>query len=426
MKEIRVSFDVSITLRQRDVHWVEEELLRIREEVFLGVLKRVLEEIEGEVLRDSRECEGCGLEMVRNGQALRRIKTLLGVVELDRVRLRCPRCGQEIYPLDEAIGLESGESVTLGVRERSLWAAVEVSYEKAHEFLEKFTGLEVSRKKIHGMALEEGDRIGRWEEQRRREVFEEGRGVEGGGSERVPEVLYVQVDGTAVNGRGAGEWMECKVGASFSERMKVSKDRFWLRDKKSYASIEGIEAFGEKFFLECVRQGVLKAKEVIFIGDGANWIRTLKEGYFPEAIGVLDIWHLEKELRWALGEENQRVIEELKGFAFEGKGSEIIQRLMGEGARVGEIERRKKILEAMTYVRNNLDWIGNIPKVKGYGSGPVEKTVDITVARRFKKRGMNWHRGGANPLLKLRLLKLNGEWGTYWAQRRREVARYAA
>lgn len=425
MKEIRVSFEVNIALRQRDVHWIEEELLQVREEIFLKVFRRVMEEIEGEVLRGARECEECGLEMVRNGREPRRLKTLLGVLEVKRVRLRCSRCGQEIYPLDEAIGLEAGESVTLGVRERSLWAAVEVSYEKAHEFLEKFTGLEVSRKKIHGMAIEEGERIGRWEEQRRKRVFEEGQGVEGGSAERAPEVLYVQVDGTAVNGRGAGEWMECKVGASFSERMKVSKDRVWLRDKKSYASIEGIEAFGEKFFLECVRQGVLKAKEVIFIGDGAHWIRTLKEGYFPEAVGVLDIWHLEKQLRWALGEENQRVIEELKGLAFQGKGSEIVQQLMREGARIREIERRKKILEVMSYVRNNLDWIANIPKVNGYGSGPVEKTVDITVARRLKKRGMNWHRGGANPLLKLRLLKLNGEWESYWAQRRREVARYA-
>jgi hypothetical protein len=126
--------------------------------------------------------------MVRNGQALRRVKTLLGVVELERVRLGCLRCGQEIYFLDEAIGLESGESVTLAVRERSLWAAVEVSYEKAHEFLEKFTGLEVSRKKIHGMALGEGDSISRWEEQRRRGAL---RRVEGGGAERAPEVLYV-------------------------------------------------------------------------------------------------------------------------------------------------------------------------------------------------------------------------------------------
>ena len=118
-------------------------------------------------------------------------------------------------------------------------------------------------------------------------------------------------------------------------------------DKKSYASIEGLEVFGEKFFLECVRQGVLKAKEVFLIGDGASWIRTLKENYFPEAIGVLDIWHLERELREALGEEKQWVIEALKELAFQGRGSEILRRLMEEGARVSEGERRKKISEVM-------------------------------------------------------------------------------
>jgi hypothetical protein len=86
--------------------------------------------------------------------------------------------------------------------------------------------------------------------------------------------------------------MECKVGVSFSERVLVSKDRVCLTDKRSYASIEGSESFGEKFFLECIKQGVLEAKEVFFVGDGAKWIRTLKDNYFPEAIGVLDIWHL--------------------------------------------------------------------------------------------------------------------------------------
>jgi hypothetical protein len=28
--------------------------------------------------------------------------------------------------------------------------------------------------------------------------------------------------------------------------------------------------------------------------------------------------------------------------------------------------------------------------VGNYGSGPVEKMVDVVVARRFKKRGMSW------------------------------------
>ena len=45
MKEIRLFFNLRIALKQTDVHWVEEELLRLREEVFLEVLGRVLRRI---------------------------------------------------------------------------------------------------------------------------------------------------------------------------------------------------------------------------------------------------------------------------------------------------------------------------------------------------------------------------------------------
>jgi|GEM_PF-744346 hypothetical protein len=55
-----------------------------------------------------------------------------------------------------------------------------------------------------------------------------------------------------------------------------------------------------------------------------------------------------------------------------------------------------------------------------------EKTVDITVARRCKKRGISWQRNGANALLKLRVLKLNGDWDAYWQEWRKEFPRYAA
>jgi len=137
---------------------------------------------------------------------------------------------------------------------------------------------------------------------------------------------------------------------------------------------------------------------VIFIGDGAGWIRRLKEAYFPQALGVLDVWHLERELKRAFGEEKKDVVEVFKVLALEGKGRDILQRLLVEGTKVKEAEQRKRIVEAMSYVKNNLDWIANIVRVKGYGTGPVEKTVDIAVARRFKRRGMSWYRGGANPL----------------------------
>lgn len=109
-----------------------------------------------------------------------------------------------------------------------------------------------------------------------------------------------------------------------------------------------------------------------------------------------------------------------------GKVSEILRYLMKEGAKAREADRGRKIIEVMSYVRGSLDWIENILKVEGYESGPVEKTVDIAVSRRFKKRGMSWYKRNANLLLKLRLLKLNGQWDAYWEQRQRGWAKYAA
>lgn len=39
---------------------------------------------------------------------------------------------------------------------------------------------------------------------------------------------------------------------------------------------------------------------------------------------------------------------------------------------------------------------------------------------------MSWFRHGVNPLLQMRLLKLNEEWELYWDQRKTEAAKYAA
>jgi hypothetical protein len=424
VKEIKLSFDINLALKQFDVHWIEEQLLHLREGVFLDMLRKILCEIEAAAVESHNQCEVCGELLVRNGQEFKQIRTLVGGLRYGRIRLRCKRCGEEIYPLDRAIGLEARDGMTIGVRERALWAAAEVSYEKTNQFLAKFTGLEVSRNKIHTLAWDEGERITAWQESRREAVFGKGKSLSEEAREG-PEVLYIQVDGTAVNDRESGEWMECRVGTSFSRRVNISKGRVWLKDKKTYASVEKADSFGEKFYIECLKQGVENARKVYFISDGAVWIKRLKEDYFPQAVGVLDIWHLERELKKALGEEKKETVEKLKLLALEGDAEGIVKRLMKE-VPAADLVKAEKIFQAAEYVTNNVEWIGNIPKVKGYGSGPVEKTVDITVSRRFKKRGMSWYRHGVNPLLQLRLLKLNGEWNEYWNERKDEAARYAA
>ena len=69
------------------------------------------------------------------------------------------------------------------------------------------------------------------------------------------------------------------------------------------------------------------------------------------------------------------------------------------------------------YVANNRRGIANYRIVPLASSGPMEKGVDITVCRRLKTRGMSWFRQGVSHLLHLRLLRLNGEWDRYWAER---------
>jgi len=119
-----------------------------------------------------------------------------------------PEQWKERYPLDEAISLEARDGTSLGVRERALWAAIELSYEKAASFLKKFIGLEASRQRVFGEAksLEEKP-------------------------EKIPKVLYIQVDATGVNDRARKEWMGCKVRASFSNEQEFQKagSGLWIR-----------------------------------------------------------------------------------------------------------------------------------------------------------------------------------------------------
>jgi len=51
------------------------------------------------------------------------------------------------------------------------------------------------------------------------------------------------------------------------------------------------------------------------------------------------------------------------------------------------------------------------------GSGQAEKGNDLLVARRQKNQGMHWSEETSVALMRLRTLRLNGDWDRYWQQR---------
>jgi len=367
MKDIVISFTFTLTLEQTDVHWLEEQLLAQREHAALVVLQKAAAAIAAEVEANPAACPKCGKPMIRRGRVSRRVETLLGVLTVERVRVRCLECHEDQYPLDEAMGLAPRMESTVGVRERALWTAVELSYEKSEDFLHKFTGLTVS----HGM-------LHRW-----------------------------------------------KVGVIFSERAAISKGRVELLDKHRYAAFSTAQNFGEQFYLACARYGLHGAR-VVFVGDGAHWIRHLQQLHFPDALYVLDLWHLERKGQQVFGEDAEPLVATCVGCARVGDSRGLLRTLFDERRHARTTERRMAIGDLIRYGVLNREGIEHIPRAEAMGSGAVEKQVDVIVARRLKRRGMSWYRRGSAALLRLRLLKLNGEWDSYWDQRRKEFARLAA
>lgn len=394
-----------------------------RERCFQEGLLRVLRQVEAWALAGVEPCGRCGGAWRRNGRKRRVLGTLLGTVAFERVRLRCERCGTERYPVDEALGLEPGMKHTLGVRERALWAATEVSYEKSERFLAKFTGLEVSRGSIHGLAREEGERLFAHDTQARQAVFAQGQPPPT--SEKQPRVLFVQVDGTGVRNRATRTSMERKVGVVFSERARVERNRIELVDRRAVASLEPAEAFGELLSLEAVRHGVEQAEQVVFVSDGAAWIKGVHATHFPQALYVLDLWHLGCALRATLGAEHSDIPAMLEA-AVRGRAEEILFRLRRLAVRAPTGEAQGALRSLIEYVQTNAEGIRNLPRAALWGSGAVEKQGDVLVARRLKTRGMSWYRRGAAALQRLRVLKANGDSDAYWAARQQAVARYAA
>lgn len=423
MKDVCVSFVVTVALRQTDVHWLEAELLRLRQEVFQTVWTQVVGTIEAQALAHAGACPACGGPCVQNGRAPRRVDTLLGPLDLVRTRLRCQGCGAERVPLDAALGLESGLRQTLGVQERALWTATEVSYEKSSRFLAKFIRLAVSRGTIHTLARAEGQRLLAQDAARRQAVFEQGAAPPTPHAH--PPVLFIQVDGTGIHNRATRSSMETKVGVVFSHRARVGRRRIALRGKRVVASLEPAERFGEHLWLEAVRQGVEQARQVVFISDGAAWIKQVQATHFPTALYVLDLWHLERAVRTTLGPEHPD-IPALLAAAVAGNPDAVVHALRRRLIRAPTAEAQAALRSLIAYVQTNAEGIRNLPRAAVWGSGAVEKQVDILVCRRFKTRGMSWFRPGAAALQRLRVLKANGDWDAYWTTRARELARAAA
>ena len=270
--------------------------------------------------------------------------------------------------------------------ERLAYIGQLLPFERGAEALEKLTGVEVSASLVETISEEVGKEIFDEEMNEAKEAWDKP-------EESVPQELpryrkearlYIMVDGLQVNTRVEDEngstWKEMKLGLVFCDKdvIKKGKDSHIITKKEYVSYFGGVNEFKKLLFAAAARAGYGKIAELVVVGDGAAWIWNMCEELFPDAVQILDFYHLSEnihEYSKILYTENEvgrkKWVKEILDSITTGKVDEAIKYV--EASKPEKIPDR--IVNLHTYLTNNRERIDyKYYKEKGYyiGSGAIE------------------------------------------------------
>lgn len=231
---------------------------------------------------------------------------------------------------------------------------------------------------------------------------------------KIKKNLYVEVDGSAINTRVEDEngstWKENKLGIIFDdEDLYRRKDGSNTIDKKEYISYFGnAEEFNKHLFNCMLKHDYQSYENVIFITDGATWIRNMINEFYPDAIQILDLFHLKEnihEYAKVIFKDNERKIKNFYERTIERIYNQEFDLIFKELKLYKDIKLPTGVVNLVTYIKNNINKMDYRKYEKNnwfVGSGAIESSNKIIVQRRLKQAGMRWSVKGAQYLLALR------------------------
>lgn len=363
----------------------------------------------------------CGRKAGFKGYRRRWVVTLCGGVEVERAYYYCRHCHEGHFPWDRRQGL-SQQYWTPGVKLLVASFAGRLSYAETVELLALSSGLELVASVAEQIVRGVGGRLRESMAAQRVEVMN--------GSvwplvREAPDRLYVGLDG--VHAHIDGSWHEVKAGVIYEAQ--VGDDGVDEAVKSEYvAAQESAQEFGERVYCAAAMRGVEQAREVVVIGDGADWIWNLAALHYPGATEIVDYWHACEHI-WVL----RRALYAGESKAGDRWAHDHCKRLKETGP--------ERLLRALDRVKPTTQEAADVVATeRGYfrkhrhrmayaeyrrrglmiGSGPVEAACKVVVGQRLKRAGMRWCREGADAVLAVRCVLLNQQCDTL-----REAARAA-
>jgi hypothetical protein len=349
---------------------------------------------------------GCQGEASRVSSRTVTLLSVFGWLEYRRSNYHCDQCGKRSVPLDEKHGLRPGQASQTMAKLLAL-AGVTVSFEEARQQITEYLLVDVSVNTIR----KETQTIGERQRQQEAQSIEISKDIvylqE---RERLcerPQQVYGSIDGAFVPVEH--EWKEEKTISWYQAGRRYGSQEQRAIKIQYHTSLKEAEQFGELVWASGVQYRADLAKELIFVCDGAKWIWKLVSHYFPEAVQIVDWYHVCEYLSPIAetlfpSDEHQREtwMQEIKDMLWQGDVQAVIQICHHLSKRSHTAQPAKR---ALTYYTNNQHRM-NYPlyRERGYfiGSGTVESACKQIVSMRLKRSGARWTLDGAATTVKAR------------------------
>lgn len=391
-----------------------EQLVKVKmQQLAHGLLQRLVAQGSNGYNGSSMACQ-CGNSMRFVQHRSKDIHTLFGWIRIKRAYYHCPDCGMSLFPYDVASGLGS-EHLSVGLARSCCLLAVDDSFEQSSRKIEALTGRKVSDNTIERLVCQVGS-VSRQQQNRQLQSFFDDKQIPR--SQNSPERLYVALDGTTVHETDG--WHESKIGVIYWENeRKQRKCRYVGRFETS-------QTFGWHLWLEACRCGLGQAKETVYLGDGAAWIRSEHHKHFGHATFILDWFHASEHI-WDCGkklfgegtETTEDWVKKRLDLLWDGWTKKLLDDLKQQRKKYRN-SKREALDSLIRYISTNEEQMRyDLFRANGYdiGSGAVEGACKNVVGKRLKQSGMKWTRLGSSSMLALRICWLNEQWEQLWQKK---------
>lgn len=425
-------------------------------------LEQIMEQQAQETGSAARRQGACGHTQRLVNRRPRQLLTLLGPITIHRAYYQCLRtdtpaecpaqkaCGHGEAPFDAHWSL-SGQRSSPGVQKLVSYLAATLTHEGVAEAISRLLPLQMSARQVGHLMQPVGEAFAQWEDQQVEALLQQGANPhtsEAEWQERQADPiarLYVEMDGIMARlrrgsvpmdkqeqERGGDVYREVKVGAVFvghpgPERSELVPGVFVdTPGPIGYvARRTTADEFAPRLYALAHRAGVLRAKQVVILADGAKWIWRLAEEQFPGAVQIVDEYHARQHV-WEVAraafaaDPSQRdawataVIEKLA----DGQIEEVIATLERLPPMAPEPGKSRSLPEIEAdYFRTNAERM-RYPAFRAQGmhvgSGIAEAACKTVVSTRAKRAGMRWTPEGLDAVLALRTAVLNRDFDQCW------------